>query len=99
MNITALNTNELLDTNRLNANKPAQHKATPAQAREEVLEAARMEKSDRATRQQELVNRLMSMSDVRSEVVEANRPLADDPAFPSRDELTDLARALLRPLA
>jgi len=97
MNISSLNSQQHVNATLLNKSN-AQQAHVPSQNSANTLEPAIIQKSEAALRQQSLVAKLMGDSDVRPEVVEQNRALASDPSFPSRNDLTELAKALLRPI-
>lgn len=57
-----------------------------------------LEKTTDVSRQQELVAKLKELDEVRPEVVQAGKRLANDPSFPKSEELDQLAKALLTPI-
>lgn len=95
MNISPLNQQPTIQHAMAHARQPQQ---APVEHARDNTASDGIRKSEAATRQQALVAKLMAEPDVRPQVVEANRSLANDASFPSSRELDALARALLSPV-
>ena len=57
-----------------------------------------LEKTTDVIKQQELVAKLKELDEVRPDVVQAGKQLANNTSFPNKGELDQLAKALLSPI-
>lgn len=68
----------------------------PAQVAEKETDFA---KTTELQRQQEMVSKLKEMEEVRADKVAEGKRLANDPNFPNKQEMSELAKALLSPIS